>query len=70
MTNPTIEDFTAKAKAFLDANATPKPEERKFVWGEGSDSVSMFEERDPDKERTARRLEWAYRLALNPRKIA
>ena len=52
MTNPTIEDFTAQAKAFLDANATPKPEERKFVWGEGSDSVSMFEERDPDKERT------------------
>jgi alkylation response protein AidB-like acyl-CoA dehydrogenase len=54
MTNPamTIEDFTAQAKIFLDANATPKPEERKFVWGEGSDSVSMFEERDPEKERT------------------
>ena len=52
MTTPAIEDFAAEAKAFLDANATPKNEEQKFVWGEGSDSVSMFEERDPDKERT------------------
>jgi alkylation response protein AidB-like acyl-CoA dehydrogenase len=50
MTNPTIEEFSAEAKAFLDANATPKPEERKFVWGEGSDNISMFEEREKDKE--------------------
>jgi acyl-CoA dehydrogenase len=50
MTNPTIEEFSAEATAFLDANATPKPEERKFVWGEGSDNISMFEEREKDKE--------------------
>ncbi len=54
MTNAThdvsIEDFSAEATAFLDANATPKNTERKFVWGEGSDNISMFEERDTASE--------------------
>lgn len=51
MTSPTIEAFSDEAKAFLDANATLKNTNRKFVWGEGSDNISMFEERDPHLER-------------------
>ena len=57
MTNPPtevaneVEAFAEQAKAFLDANATPKNSDRKFVWGEGSDNISMFEERDPELER-------------------
>ena len=50
MPTPTLDEFVTGAKAFLDANATPKPEERKFVWGEGSDNISMFEEREKDTE--------------------
>ncbi|MDQ3542326.1 MAG: hypothetical protein M3431_00455, partial [Actinomycetota bacterium] len=46
-----VEAFAEQAKAFLDANATPKNSDRKFVWGEGSDNISMFEERDPELER-------------------
>jgi alkylation response protein AidB-like acyl-CoA dehydrogenase len=50
---PTLEEFDAECRAFLDANATPKREagEQKFVWGEGDDDVAMFEEVDPDQER-------------------
>jgi alkylation response protein AidB-like acyl-CoA dehydrogenase len=47
----TIEEFRAEAEEFLRANATEKIAERKFVWGEGSDKVAMFEERDPSTER-------------------
>jgi alkylation response protein AidB-like acyl-CoA dehydrogenase len=47
----TIDDFRAEAEAFLRANAKEKSAERKFVWGEGSDKVAMFEERDRSSER-------------------
>jgi acyl-CoA dehydrogenase len=47
----TIEEFRAEAEEFLRANATEKSAERKFVWGEGSDTVAMFEERDQSTER-------------------
>jgi alkylation response protein AidB-like acyl-CoA dehydrogenase len=47
----TIEEFRAEAEEFLRANATEKSAERKFVWGEGSDKVAMFEERDRSTER-------------------
>ena len=50
MTQPTLDEFTASAQAFLDATATPKDADRKFVWGEGSDNVSMFEERTREEE--------------------
>jgi acyl-CoA dehydrogenase len=54
-----LEDFTAEAKAFLDANATPRPEE-KFVWGEGSDSVGVLDEKTEEEERQelAEAKEW------------
>jgi acyl-CoA dehydrogenase len=51
MTDITLEEFTAEAQAFLDANASLKAEARDFVWGEGPDDPSLFEEVDRDKER-------------------
>lgn len=50
MADITLEAFQAEARAFLDANAPRKEARKKFVWGEGSDKVSMFEERDRDQE--------------------
>ena len=47
---PTIEEFTASARAFLDANAPRREEAKAFTWGEGSDNVAMFEERDREAE--------------------
>ncbi|MCU0260770.1 MAG: acyl-CoA dehydrogenase family protein [Ilumatobacteraceae bacterium] len=57
---PSIEEFQAEVTAFLDANATRKEAEKKFVWGEGSDKVAMFEERDRDTETEmlAKACEW------------
>ena len=40
-----ITEFAQQAKAFLDANLEPKETDKKFVWGEGSDNMSMFEEK-------------------------
>ena len=47
--DPTPEQFEAAALAFLDANAERRPEET-FVWGQGSDNVSLFPERTPEQE--------------------
>ena len=48
---PTLEEFREECLAFLDANSTPKQrDEQKFVWGEGSDDVAMFEEVDREQE--------------------
>jgi len=46
----TIEEFTAEARAFLDAAAAPRPPATEFVWGEGSDEVAVFDERDREAE--------------------
>ena len=51
MADITLEQFEAEARAFLDANATRKQAEKKFVWGEGSDNVAYFEEKDRDTEK-------------------
>jgi alkylation response protein AidB-like acyl-CoA dehydrogenase len=60
MADITVEDFEAEAREFLDANAAKKEAERKFVWGEGSDKVAMFEERSRTDERNDlhRACEW------------
>ena len=50
MSQPTLDEFTNAATGFLDATVTPKDADRKFVWGEGSDNVAMFEERTRDEE--------------------
>jgi acyl-CoA dehydrogenase len=46
----TIEEFTAEARAFLDAHAERKPPVREFVWGQGSDDVAVFDEKDREAE--------------------
>ncbi|MBU6316627.1 MAG: acyl-CoA dehydrogenase family protein, partial [Acidobacteria bacterium] len=51
MADTTLEEFETSARAFLDANAARREVEKKFVWGEGSDKVAMFEEKDRDTER-------------------
>jgi len=43
------EQFELDARAFLDANATHRNDER-FVWGQGSDDVSLLPERTPEQE--------------------
>lgn len=48
---PTVEEFQAEAQAFLEANASLREtDEKPFVWGEGDDDVSLFEEIDRDVE--------------------
>jgi acyl-CoA dehydrogenase len=44
MTDLTLDEFKAEATAFLEANASLKPEATEFVWGEGDDDVALFEE--------------------------
>lgn len=51
MSQPALEQFQADALAFLEANAPRKEAEKKFVWGEGADKVSMFEEKDRQAEK-------------------
>ena len=51
MSQPTLEQFQANALAFLEANAPRKEAEKKFVWGEGADKVTMFEEKDRQAEK-------------------
>jgi alkylation response protein AidB-like acyl-CoA dehydrogenase len=43
------EQFEADARAFLEANATRRPQET-FTWGKGSDSVGLFPERTPEQD--------------------
>ena len=59
-TTPTIDEFRAEVRAFLDANAERRPEAAAFVWGEGSDDVAMFEEVEPavEQQRLAAAKAW------------
>ncbi len=50
MADITVEEFAREARAFLDANAEKRPPAREFVWGEGSDEVAVFDERDREAE--------------------
>ncbi|MFV0524231.1 MAG: acyl-CoA dehydrogenase family protein [Acidimicrobiales bacterium] len=50
MPDTTIEQFTTEAEEFLEANASLKAESKAFVWGEGPDDPSLFEEVDRSKE--------------------
>jgi acyl-CoA dehydrogenase len=49
MAGPNLDVFEQEARDFLEAHSSRKQEEA-FEWGEGSDKVSMFEERDRDRE--------------------
>jgi acyl-CoA dehydrogenase len=46
-----MEAFGEECTAFLEANARPRRSQQGFTWGEGDDSVALFEEIDPDEER-------------------
>ena len=50
MADITVEEFTAEARSFLDDNAERKPPAQEFVWGQGSDEVAVFDEKDRDAE--------------------
>ena len=50
---PTLEEFLERARGFLDARYPKKKVDevrRAFVWEEGTDRVSVFEEPDPALE--------------------
>src|SRR3954466_15472137 len=49
MAEVTEDAFRDEVLAFLDADAAPRGEE-KFVWGEGSDKVALFDEKSRDAE--------------------
>ena len=50
MGDPTLGEFRAEVGAFLAAHLKPRPADRGFAWGVGSDRVSLFDEADPDRE--------------------
>ena len=55
-----LEQFTARANAFLADHLPRKEATKAFVWGEGNDNVSMFEEksRRAEEEMVASEKEW------------
>jgi alkylation response protein AidB-like acyl-CoA dehydrogenase len=57
------ERFGSDARSFFDANAEKRPEET-FVWGQGSDNVSLFPELTPEQEAAnlAAARGWALRV--------
>ena len=51
MTTISIDQLCADAEAFLAGRLSRKPDrDAPFVWGEGSDSVSIVEDPDPEQE--------------------
>ncbi|MFM7892904.1 MAG: acyl-CoA dehydrogenase family protein, partial [Actinomycetota bacterium] len=55
-----LDDFTKRATAFLSDSLPRKEAAKAFVWGEGSDNMSMFEEksREAEKEMVATEKAW------------
>jgi len=55
-----LDDFTKRATAFLSDSLPRKEATKAFVWGEGSDNMSMFEEksREAEKEMVAAEKAW------------
>ncbi len=49
---PSVEEFTAEARAWLDANAARRPEtQAEQAWGTGEFSVAVFHALTADEER-------------------
>lgn len=57
---PSIDEFKAQAREFLEANSTPRPPASEFVWGEGQDDVGLFDEksREVEAEEAVRAQDW------------
>ena len=55
-----LEAFLDEARTFLEAHAPRRQATKKFVWGEGSDRVGMFEDadREAEREQIRRAKEW------------
>ena len=70
MADITEQDFVAEVTAFLEANAKPKEAERKFVWGEGTDKVALFDERSRDAERVQLAAAQAWRATRDDAGLA
>ena len=53
-------EFRAEAIEFLDGHASRRGEAKEFVWGEGSDNVSILEEKTAEQEAAEMRAakEW------------
>ena len=51
MAELSLDSFEAEARAFLDEHAPRKEAEQAFVWGEGSDALTMFEEMTKQRDR-------------------
>jgi acyl-CoA dehydrogenase len=48
---PTLDEFREECTAFLEANSELREPTKVFKWGEGKDSVAMFEEVEPEREK-------------------
>jgi alkylation response protein AidB-like acyl-CoA dehydrogenase len=63
-TGPDLNSFRAEALSFLDLNAVRRSSDaRDFVWGAGSDTVSLFEEPDADADAATLAAARAWRRA-------
>ncbi len=51
MSDISLDQFTADATAFLDANCAKREATQARKWGEGSDKVAVFEERSAEAEK-------------------
>ena len=61
-TSETLDEFVARARAFLEEHAVRKPDTAaEFVWGEGDDFVGIVEEGDPagEAQLVAAERKWA-----------
>jgi len=47
---PAVEQYAEQARAWLEANAEPRPPSRDLRWGEGSDQVALFRDLSPAEE--------------------
>jgi alkylation response protein AidB-like acyl-CoA dehydrogenase len=61
-----VEEFTAEVEEYLSAHypKAQKTEKKRFVWGEGSDEVRVFQEPDPETEADAMPAVRAWRAGL------
>jgi alkylation response protein AidB-like acyl-CoA dehydrogenase len=61
-----VEDLAAEAEAYLSAHypKASRGERKRFVWGEGSDEVRVFQEPDPETEEDALPAIRAWRRGL------
>ena len=51
VTVPSLADFVAAARSWLDANAERRPASTRLRWGEGSDRVAALRASSPEQER-------------------